>query len=292
MKNTKLIMYLSAIGTILFWGSAFPVVRFALGGYSPTSLMLLRYFIGSVILLMFNVLKKSRLPELKDLPLITLSGFLGIFCYTYLFNTASINVSSGVSSFIISSAPIFTLILSLYILKEKPTKNNVIGLSVSFFGLLAISISELFTSNFTTEVLFLICCAILTSIYNILQRKILAKYTALEGVTYTIVAATIFMLIFTPELIQNIKSAPPETTLAIVYLGVFPAAAAYYLWNLALSLTDNTSKVTVFLYGTPFVSIIIAFLWLGEVISFSSLFGGLLIIVGMYYTNKPTKNVK
>ncbi len=289
MKNTKLIMYLSAIGTILFWGSAFPVVRFALGGYSPTSLMLLRYFIGSVVLLAFNFAKKSRLPELKDIPLITLSGFLGIFCYTYLFNTASINVSSGVSSFIISSAPIFTLILSLYLLKEKPTKNNVIGLGISFCGLLAISVSELFTSNFTKEVLFLIACAILTSVYNIFQRKILAKYTALEGVTYTIVAATLFMLIFTPELISDMQSAPTEMTLAIVYLGIFPAAAAYYLWNLALSLTDNTNKVTVFLYGTPFVSIVLAFLWLGETISLSSLGGGVLIILGMYYTNKPVK---
>ncbi len=289
MKNTKLIMYLSAIGTIIFWGSAFPAVRFALGGYTPTSLMLLRYFIGSVILIFFNIIKKSRLPEVKDLPLITLSGFLGIFCYTYLFNTASIHVPSGVSSFIISSAPLFTLILSLYILKEKPTKNNLIGLSISFCGLLAISVSELFTSNFTKEVLFLIACAILTSFYNILQRKVLAKYTALEGVTYTIVAATIFMLIFTPDLVRDIQSAPPEMTLAIVYLGVFPAAAAYYLWNLALSLTDNTSKVTVFLYGTPFVSIIIAFFWLGETISLSSLGGGLLIILGMYYTNKPVK---
>lgn len=288
-NNKKLVMYISAFGTILFWGSAFPATRYIGDSYSATSLMLLRFLVASITLLLFNLIKKSSLPKKEDLPLIFISGFIGIFLYMYCFNIACVQVLSGVSSFIIASAPIFTLIFSVIFLKEKPTKNGIIGLSISFLGLLVISISEIISSSFNIYIVLLVVCAILTSFYNILQRKILPKYTALEAVTYTVFSATLCMLIFTPKFITEFKTSTLNVNLVVVYLGVFPAALSYYLWNLALSLADRTSQVTVFLYFVPFVSIIMAYFWLGETISLFAFFGGILILLGMYVVNKKPK---
>lgn len=290
-KN-NLIMYLAALGTCFFWGSSFPFMRFisATDVYSPSSIMFLRFLVASIVLLIMNKLLKSRLPNKEDLPLIFVSGFLGIFLYTWLFNIASVNVIAGVSSFIISSTPIFTLILSVIFLKEKPSKQSLIGLSISFLGLFLISITELLNSNFSIDILFLICCAILTSSYNILQKKVLLKYSPLESVSYTVFAATICMFVFLPNFIVESQNSTIDVNLAIVYLGVFPAASAYYLWNLALSLAKNTASITSFQYAVPFVSIVIAFFWLGEAMSVLSLFGGIVIIIGMVVANKKVKN--
>ncbi len=290
-NKNNLTMYLAAIGTCFFWGSSFPFMRYISAAeiYSPSSIMLLRFLVASIVLLIVNKLLKSRLPEKKDLPLIFLSGFLGIFLYTWLFNMASRNVAAGVSSFIISSTPIFTLILSIFFLKEKPSKQALLGLFVSFIGLFLISATELVSSNFSIDVMFLIACALLTSSYNILQRKILAKYTALEAVSYTVIAATIVMFIFLPSFIGEAKNSTIGVNMAIVYLGVFPAAAAYYLWNLALSLADDTATITAFQYSVPFISIVMAYFWLGESISSLAFIGGLIIIVGMFVSNWQKK---
>lgn len=296
MKDKKkLLMYAAALGTCFFWGSSFPVVRAITQEniYSPTSIMLFRYLIASIALIIVSISKGARLPDKKDLPIIFLSGFLGIFVYTWLFNIASITVKSGVSSFIISSTPIFTLILSVIFLKEKPSKQSIVGLFISFIGLFLISMTELISSNFSIDVLFLICCAILNSAYNILQRKLLTKYSALDAVTYAVVAGTVFMLIFTPTFITEAKQSTFEVNMYIIYLGLFPAAAAHYLWNTALSLADDTASVTSFQYSIPFISMILAYLWQGETISLLSLVGGLIIIFGMYVANRTIgkKNV-
>ncbi len=293
MNNNKnnLKMYLAAIGTCLFWGSSFPFMRYISAAeiYSPTSIMFLRFLVASVVLLIVNKLLKSRLPEKKDLPLIFISGFLGIFLYTWLFNMASRNVAAGVSSFIISSTPIFTLILSIFFLKEKPSKQSLVGLFVSFIGLFLISVTELVSSDFSIDVMFLIGCAVLTSSYNILQRKLLAKYNALEAVSYTVFTATLAMFLFLPSFIGEAQNSTFGVNMAIVYLGVFPAAAAYYLWNLALSLADDTASITAFQYSIPFISIIMAYFWLGESISTLAFVGGLIIILGMFVSNKKQK---
>ncbi len=294
MNNTNknnIKMYLAAIGTCFFWGSSFPFMRYisAANIYSPSSIMFFRFLVASIVLLIVNKLLKSRLPEKKDLPLIFISGFLGIFLYTWLFNMASRNVAAGVSSFIISSTPIFTLILSMVFLKEKPSRQALVGLFVSFIGLFLISVTELVSSNFSIDVMFLIGCAVLTSSYNILQRKLLEKYTALEAVSYTVVTATIAMFIFLPSFIGEAQNSTLGVNMAIVYLGVFPAASAYYLWNLALSLAKDTTTITSFQYAIPFISIVMAFFWLGESISMLAFIGGLVIIIGMFVSNKQSK---
>ncbi len=290
-SKSNLKMYLAAIGTCLFWGSSFPFMRYISAEeiYSPSSIMFLRFLVASIVLLVVNKTQKSRLPDKKDLPLIFLSGFLGIFLYTWAFNIASVNVLSGVSSFIISSTPIFTLLLSMVFLKERPSKQALVGLFLSFTGLFLISFTELVASNFSIDIIFLICCAVLTSSYNILQRKVLLKYNALEAVSYSVFAATLAMFIFLPSFATEAKDSTLSVNLAIVYLGVFPAAAAYYLWNLALSLAEDTATITAFQYSVPFISIILAYFWLGESITMLAFVGGIVIIFGMFVSNKQSK---
>lgn len=288
-KQRKAHIYLAAGFTIFLWASAFPAVKYSLEFFSPESIMLFRFLVASLTLAVIAAVKKAKLPEKRDLPLFAAGGFAGIFLYMWLFNTGTNMVASGVSSFVIASAPVFTALLSLLILKEKVKPACWAGVFISFLGLILIAVSQ--TSGFSINlgVLLLIGAALATSFHNIIQRQILKKYTPLEATSYSMFFATLFMLVFLPGLLREVPKAGPIPNMVIVYLGIFPAALAYLSWGYALSKSEKTAHVTMFLYLTPFVATIIAFFWLGETLSFLSLLGGVVIISGMVLSNKLGK---
>jgi len=81
-----------------------------------------------------------------------------------------------------------------------------------------------------------------------------------------------------------VRSAPLEATLAIVYLGVFPAALAYVTWTYALSRAP-ASIAASFLYLSPVLATLIAWAWLREVPIPLSLAGGGLSLCGVILVN-------
>jgi len=286
-KDTKkqTLVYAAAMLATVLWASAFPATRYALLYYSPVSLMVLRFCAASLTLLIVGFLKKIKLPKAKDLPIFAASGLTGVFLYMYLFNTGSVSVSAGVSSFIIASSPIFTLILTRVFLKELVSPLCWIGVLVSFCGLAAVTLTQDAEFSFDTGVLLVLGAAISSGTYSTIMRVITKTYTALEATTYTIVAGTLGTLIFIPVAIREIPDSSLTVNSIVVFMGIFPAAIAYLAWSYALGKARKTTHVTVFTYLIPFISALLAYIWLQETLSIFTLIGGLVIIVGMLMTN-------
>ena len=283
--RTKFMPYIAAAGTVLFWSSAFPGVKYSLEYYSPESLMLFRFLIASALLLGYCGIKKVPLPHKKDLPMFMLSGFMGLFLYMWAFNTGTGLVLSGISGFIIASAPVFTLILSIIFLKEKTGLLVWTGVLVSFVGIIIIGATQVTEMQLNAGMWLLLSAAVFTSFFNIIQKHILKKYTAMQATTYSVAFGTLFMCIFLPNLISEFPDAPVQANLVVIYLGIFPAALAYFLWGYALAKVEKTVYVTSFLYLTPFLASVMAFFWLGERIPALAFLGGLVVVVGMVITN-------
>jgi len=279
------LFYGAALLAAFLWASAFPATRYALHYYSPVSLMVLRFGAASITLIIIGMLKKISLPKLKDLPLYVTSGLSGVFLYSYLFNTGSVSVPAGVSSFIIASAPIFTLILTRIILKEIIKPICWIGVFISFGGLAVITLTQSMEFRFDIGVVLIICAAICSGIYSTVMRILTKTYTALEATTYTIIAGTLGTLLFLPTAIGEMPDSNLTVNLVVVFMGVFPAALAYLAWSYALAKAKKTAHVTVFSYLIPLISALLAFLWLGETLSVFTFIGGLVIIAGMILTN-------
>jgi len=277
---------IAALATAFLWASAFPAVKYLLDYYSAESIMLLRFLVASLTLIMIAAVKKIKLPEKKDLPLFALGGFVGIFLYAWLFITGTDAVPAGVSSFLIASAPVFTALLSISILKEKVKLFSWIGMAVSLCGLLMITASQMHGFVMNMGVVLLVGASIATSVYTIVQRRLTKKYTPLAATVYTVCFGTLFMFVFLPGLLREMPGVPLTVNLIPVYLGAFPAAIAYLLWSYALSKAKSTAHVTMSLYLIPFLATLFAFLWLNERIALSAFIGGIVIILGMFIANR------
>jgi drug/metabolite transporter (DMT)-like permease len=128
--------------TLIFWASAFAGIRVGLKAYSPENLVLLRFLTASIVLLIYAIITRMPLPEKKDLPAIFFLGFIGITVYHLALTFGELKVTAGSASLLIASAPIFTAILAMFILKEKIKSWGWIGIIISFLGVSLVAIGE------------------------------------------------------------------------------------------------------------------------------------------------------
>jgi len=269
---------------VLLWVSAFAGIRVGLQGYTPGHLALLRFLVASAVLLLYAVLARMRRPKLRDLPAILVMGFSGIAVYQMLLSYGEQSVPAGEASLLIASAPCFTALLAHLFLSERLNSWGWMGMVGSFVGVAIVSLGGHQGMVFSPGAFLILGAALAESLFFVVQKPYLGKYSGLELTTYTIWAATLFLLVYAPGLAQQVQAAPVEMTLAVVYLGLFPAVAAYITWAYALART-TASKASSFLYLLPVLAVLIAWLWLNEIPSVLSLLGGAVVIIGVMLVN-------
>lgn len=274
-----------AITTIIFWSLAFVYTKLALQHFSALSLGFVRYLLASIVLLIVVIASKIKPPKPKDYILFAMSGGLGFFLYMVTFNMGSTTVTAATSSIIVATAPIMTALMALIIYKEKIKAYQWVAVGIEFIGILVLTLLD---GSFSTNagVIWLLLAAVCLSSYNMIQRKITKTYSAMQSSAYSIFAGTIMLAIFAPKSINEMATAPPIQWFYIVILGVFSSAVAYVCWAKAFAKAEKTTYVSNYMFLTPFLASIEAVLIGGETLSKSTIFGGIIIMSGVFLFNK------
>lgn len=284
--NTR--AFVLALITVTIWGSTFPAIRAGLnGGYSAGHLVLIRYLIASGLFAIYALLPgvRFRLPRKEDLLRILLLGWVGISIYHIGVTFGQQTVSAGTAGMLVASAPIFTALIAVFVLKERLGFAGWLGLAIGFIGIAVITIGTAGPSLTISKGAFLvIMAAAATSVLFAFQKPLLRRYSSIELTAYFSWAGTIPFLLFMPGLFQDLQHASLEANLSAIYIGIFPTAIGYVTWALALS-AGKAGSVTSMLYIEPVIVLIVAWIWLKEWPSNLTILGGIIVISGVIVVN-------
>lgn len=276
--------WIAIVVALLLWASAFAGIRAGLRSYGPGQVALLRFATASATLLLYAVFKRMPLPRRRDLPRIALAGFLGITVYHVALNIGEVNVPAGAAALIIATVPIFTALLSRFVLREHITIWGWAGIAVSFVGVALITFGSGDVIGLEPGALLILAAAVAAALYMVVAKPVLTRYRSVDFTTYMIWIGTAPMLVFAPGLLAQLPAAAPADTWAVIFLGVFPGAVSYVLWSHALAKMP-ASRLAPFLNFQPVNAAVVAWLWLGEVPTTLAIVGGAICLAGVAVVN-------
>ena len=280
--------YLVALS--LIWGSSFILIKKSLLGLSPLQVGSLRIFFSSffIFLIAYKRIKNISKDKWKW---IAISAFLGTFFPAFLFAFAETQIDSAVASILNSLVPMNTVIIGLSVFKISTTKTQTIGVIIGFVGtsVLIISGSELNPDqNYMYSGLVIICSILYATNVNLIK-----KY--LFDINAVSLAAGQFFVIFIPSIIVlfysgffNLQFIDNEllydSLIYVLLLSFFGTAMAKILFN---KLIQTSSAV--FASSVGYSMLIVSVFWGvldGEVFNFYQALATILIIIGVYLSNK------
>lgn len=281
LKNN---FHIYAMITIIFWSLAYVLTRLSLQYFTPFSLGFLRYFVASCTLIIVWVLIRMKLPQRKDLPYFILAGALGFFFYMIAFNLGQKTVTASTGSIVIATVPLLTAFIARFIYREKMSLVQWVALIIEFAGVAVLTLMNGILS-FNIGLVWLFLAALALSLYNLLQRRLTKKYTALQTSAFSIFFGTILLAVFLPVSVRQITNAPPIQWVYLLILGVFSSAIAYVSWSKAFAKAEKTSQVSNYMFVTPFLTSLFGFLMADEIPELSTLVGGGIILFGVFVFN-------
>ena len=276
----------------LVWAGSFVAVRMTVKEISPVDLGFLRFLVATpfMVLILFLSKKETRLPA-KELLSLSVLGLTGV-TLLYIFQFIGIEyTTASTSAVLINTNVIFIVLLSATFLKEKFPLRKSAGIALSFAGVLVVIFAQMtnesiaFSNVFLIGCMFIILSAFCWAIYSIVGKRLLDKYDPFTVTTYAFVLGTIFFLpVVLPDITDVIQGVSFNGWMAILYLALICSVFGYVAWYYALSRIE-AGRAAVFLNLIPLFTIVISF-FTGEIPTFIFLIGAILIIYGVYLTQK------
>ena len=272
---------LAAAVTVAAWASAFVAIRSAGHDFSPGALALGRLLPASAVLGVISLIRRAGWPPRAAWPGIVATGALWFGVYMVALNWGEQHVDAGTAAMVVNVGPILIALLSGWLLREGLRRSLLLGITVSFAGVILVGIAT--STGRSPSLLGVMLCLLAAVSYAVAvvsQKPALRHASALQVTTFGCALGTIACLPFTGQLLSQLATAPVTATLSVVYLGVFPTAVAFTTWAYALSRTA-AARMGATTYLVPALTVLLAWAILGEVPGWLALAGGALCLAGV-----------
>jgi drug/metabolite transporter (DMT)-like permease len=273
--------------SVLCWSTVATAFKIALDGQSYINLLFFSSFTSIIALAIILISKKQSKIDISKQSIINSSimGFLNPFLYyIVLFKAYSLLPAQSALTLNYTWA-IVIVIFSIIFLKQKIGITSVLGILISFFGVIFIATKgNLFDLNFENKFGTFLASgsSIIWGLYWILNIK--DKRNEIEKLFLNFLFGLIFIMIYI-VLFDKIEITSTRNMLANIYIGLFEMGLTFVFWMSALKYSSDTSKVSNIIYISPFASLFIISLVLNEKIEFYSYIGLIMIIFGIVFPN-------
>lgn len=268
---------------VTFWALNYTLVKIALAFVNPFLLAFLRLLMTVAFLLIVTPRSFVPLKGLKANLYLFIFSFLGIYSSWTLWYVGESYISPSLSVILMYTYPVIAVILSAIILKERVTRNKIIGTLIGFSGIFMIFFSESSFNNIFA-MLLVIGSAFSWALSIIVYKKYLSAYD------YKLVNAyqMLYSLPLSLALFPFFRISSPLNAFfwGVMLIIAIPGTAFTFLAYVYLYSKHEVSKITPYLFLVPAISVVFSYLIFGETLLYTELFGYILLAAGIYISSK------
>jgi drug/metabolite transporter (DMT)-like permease len=285
--------YLYAAIVVLIWSTVASAFKISLRYLEPIHLLFYATAV-SILALFFIILLQKKTALLRkcspgDYLKSALLGLLNPFLYyVVLFQAYSLLPAQQAVSLNYTWA-IQLVILSIPLLKQKIGMRSFLAIIIGYVGVLIIAtqgnIASLRIANVQGTLLALGSAVIwaLFWIYNIKDRRD-AVIKLLLNFVFGFAFVGIYLIVSGRFVIPELPGLA-----GAIYVGLFEMGITFVLWLNALRLSRTTAQVSNLIYLTPFLSLFVISIVVGERILLTTVIGLLFIIAGIMLQRYPLR---
>ena len=288
-SNQRWWAYALPMIAVLIWSLNITVTRYVAEFISPISISFYRWLIAFVLMSPFVLLSvwKYRTEIRQHAWQFAVLGACGMVFYQGLAYSAAHYTTATNMGIINAFTPIFTIFISIFILKEMPTRYAVIGGILSFLGLLYVmsqgNLQSLMHLAGHWGDLLMILAVFLYAFYGIFLKKWQIQMPLLTSLYVQIAFALLFHLPFV--FVLGLDAINSQNVGSVLYAGVFPSIVAPLVWMMAVQYI-GPNRTSIFMNVMPIGTALIAYFWLNEAWTIYHTIGGVIILLGIALAQK------
>ncbi|HWK21662.1 MAG TPA: DMT family transporter [Ureibacillus sp.] len=288
--------YLLLVIATVLWGGNFVIGRAVTGEIPPFTLAFLRWCLAFIVFLpiAFKQVRVDWPKFITHWKIILVLSITGVFAFNTLVYIGVYYTTSINASLMNSTTPIFIYILSFFFLKERLSRNQLIGTVISLIGVVFIlsggTLESIQQFSFNKGDLIVLLAVFCWSIYSLLIKQYSQVLPGTSTFLVTMALGAIMLLPFSIfELITSDTSIiwSPKTIGAIIYVGTFASIIAFLCWNKGV-IQIGANKASIYLNFIPLFATIFATIFIGEKLLLAQVIGGLAVIGGVILTNRKS----
>ena len=295
-KRQVLLIYLKLFLTAVFWGGTFIAGRVVAREVGPYSTAFFRFVIASFFLLFLTRRENGGFPGLRKTQIfpIILLGATGVFAYNVFFFKGLKLINAGRASLIIANNPVVIAVLAAYLFREKLGFIKMLGIVLSVGGAIVV-ISKgdpfsIFHGALGWGDFFIFLCVLCWAAFSLIGKAAMNGLSPLVATTYSCLVGT--AALFIPACAEGMMTSfvhySGTAWFSIFYLGFFGTVLGFVWYYEGIDAIGAT-KASQFINFVPISAVLLAFLILGEPITFSLATGTAFVCLGVYLTNKPAR---
>ncbi|AUS86770.1 EamA family transporter [Lysinibacillus sp. YS11] len=279
--------------TSLLWGGNFVVAKTLVAHASPMTLTLVRWLIAVIVLLPLVWWKEKRLvPAKAALVPLCLMGITGVALFN-IFQFLALERTTSTNAGLISTMNTMSIALfSFAFLKEKINGLQLLAMVLSIIGVfLVLSKGDwqlLWHFQLNTGDLWMVAAVCVWGLYSVCSKWAMQTTSPLMATLY---AGLFGVLILVPFTITDFTFSEIDSSfiLSLLYTGVISTVVCMVFWNIGVQQLGATTS-GIFLNFNPIFTALLAFLFIGEQLSWLQGIGGIIVILGCYlFTHFKTK---
>jgi len=273
---------------VLFWGSAFSVVKVGLEHSPPMIFAGLRTLIGGLVIVLVAVLWGGSPHLRRDWPIFVLLAAFNVVFFFGFQTLAVLYLTSGTAAVLEYLQPMLVGLLAWMILGESLSLAKIVGLLLGFSGIVAVSSGSILGNLSAAGVVFGVGSAFSWSLGTVFFKRYEARISTMWAVALPFVMGGTVLTLF-GFAIESWSEVSPTATLfaSLSYVSLVEIALAWLIW-FGLIRAGEASRVAAYVLFVPLVGILIGAIFLDERLTTSLLTGTALIVAGIYAVNRSS----